>query len=82
MNFVNLVSLYSEMVNEVLFVDQCCCSTSVTFLCISGNFGTWGLTFATCDCTLIYLRNKEDHWNAILAGAATGGILSMRSKIY
>merc|ERR1719184_561820 len=37
---------------------------------LGGNFGTWGLTFAACDCTLIYLRNKEDHWNSI-----TGGVL-------
>ncbi|KAL5257336.1 hypothetical protein ACHWQZ_G012309 [Mnemiopsis leidyi] len=46
---------------------------------LGGNFGTWGLTFAACDCTLIYIRNKEDHWNSITAGAATGGILSLRS---
>jgi len=46
---------------------------------LGGNFGVWGMTFATFDCTLIYLRNKEDHWNSIGAGALTGGILSMRS---
>lgn len=46
---------------------------------LAGNFGVWGLTFATCDCSLIHLRNREDHWNSIMAGAATGGILSIRS---
>ena len=54
---------------------------SLTTSIVSGNFGVWGMTFATFDCTLIYLRNKEDHWNSIGAGALTGGILSMRSEL-
>lgn len=30
------------------------------------------------DCSMVYVRQKEDPWNSILAGAATGGFLQMR----
>ena len=36
--------------------------------------------FSTIDCTLVYLRQKEDPWNSIISGFATGGILAARSK--
>jgi import inner membrane translocase subunit TIM17 len=37
--------------------------------------------FSTIDCTLVYFRQKEDPWNSIISGFATGGILAARSKI-
>lgn len=49
-----------------------------TFPCNTGNFAVWGGTFSSFDCALQYLRNKDDHWNAIASGAATGGVLALR----
>lgn len=43
---------------------------------IAGNFAVWGGMFSTIDCTLVHLRKKEDPWNSIISGAATGGILA------
>ncbi|XP_033332464.1 mitochondrial import inner membrane translocase subunit Tim17-B [Megalopta genalis] len=47
----------------------------------AGNFASWGCLFSTIDCTLIQIRKKEDPWNSIISGAATGGILSARSGL-
>ncbi|KAL8434852.1 hypothetical protein ACSSS7_002818 [Eimeria intestinalis] len=47
---------------------------------VGSAFATWGGIFCAFDCTLAYARGgKEDSWNPVIAGAATGGILSMRS---
>lgn len=46
---------------------------------IAGNFAVWGGMFSTIDCTLVHLRKKEDPWNSIISGAATGGILAARN---
>lgn len=40
----------------------------------------WGGLFSTFDCSLVYLRKKEDPWNAIMSGAMTGGVLSARGE--
>ncbi|KAG6516440.1 mitochondrial import inner membrane translocase subunit TIM17-2-like [Zingiber officinale] len=45
---------------------------------VGGSFAVWGGLFSTFDCSMVYLRQKEDPWNSILAGAATGGFLQMR----
>mmetsp|Transcript_19725 Transcript_19725/g.42842 ORF Transcript_19725/g.42842 Transcript_19725/m.42842 type:complete len:252 (+) Transcript_19725:277-1032(+) len=45
---------------------------------LGGSFANWGLTFSCFDCSLQYLRKKEDPWNAIGAGALTGGFLQLR----
>lgn len=45
---------------------------------VGGGFAVWGGLFSTFDCSLVYLRQKEDPWNSILSGAATGGLLQMR----
>ncbi|XP_050368012.1 mitochondrial import inner membrane translocase subunit TIM17-2-like [Argentina anserina] len=45
---------------------------------VGGSFAVWGGLFSTFDCTMVYLRQKEDPWNSIISGAATGGFLSMR----
>lgn len=46
---------------------------------IGGNFAVWGGMFSTIDCTLVHIRKKEDPWNSIISGAATGGILAARN---
>ncbi|XP_057537037.1 mitochondrial import inner membrane translocase subunit TIM17-2-like [Amaranthus tricolor] len=46
-----------------------------------GGFAVWGGLFSTFDCSMVYLRQKEDPWNSIFAGAATGGFLSMRQGL-
>ena len=45
---------------------------------LGGNFGLWGGLFSSTDCLLIYLRQKDDPYNAIAAGFCTGGILAIR----
>ncbi|KAH0925220.1 hypothetical protein HID58_017476 [Brassica napus] len=45
---------------------------------LGGSFAVWGGLFSTFDCSMVYLRQKEDPWNSIFAGAATGGFLAMR----
>ena len=47
---------------------------------IGGQFAMWGGLFSCIDCSLVYMRKKEDPWNSIVSGAATGGILAARSK--
>eukprot|EP00947_MAST-08B_sp_MAST-8B-sp1_P005820 g5820.t1 len=46
---------------------------------LGGNFAVWGGLFSCFDCTLVAIRQKEDPWNAITAGAATGGVLAARA---
>ncbi|XP_017029191.1 probable mitochondrial import inner membrane translocase subunit Tim17 4 [Drosophila kikkawai] len=48
---------------------------------VAGSFAIWGATFSTVDCALISYRQREDSWNSIISGAATGGILSARNGI-
>ncbi|GBG63540.1 hypothetical protein CBR_g38608 [Chara braunii] len=48
---------------------------------IGGSFANWGALFASFDCTLVYLRKKEDPWNAIAAGAAAGASLQLRQGL-
>ncbi|KAF8112403.1 hypothetical protein N665_0064s0036 [Sinapis alba] len=45
---------------------------------VGGSFAVWGGLFSTLDCAMVYARQKEDPWNSIFAGAATGGLLSLR----
>ena len=45
-----------------------------------GNFGVWGGLFSTFDCTLIYIRGKEDPWSSIASGAITSGLLTARRE--
>ena len=46
-----------------------------------GSFAVWGTLFSICDCTFTYIRKKEDPWNAIASGAATGGLSKTFSAI-
>jgi mitochondrial import inner membrane translocase subunit TIM17 len=45
---------------------------------VGGSFAVWGGLFSSFDCAMVYARQKEDPWNSIVAGAATGGFLAMR----
>lgn len=44
---------------------------------LGGNFGVWGGLFTTFDCSVKSVRQKEDPWNAIIAGFCTGSTLSL-----
>merc|ERR1712142_102040 len=44
-----------------------------------GNFGVWGFCFSAIDCSMVYIRKKEDPWNSITSGAVTGAVLSVRN---
>ncbi|GAB1597959.1 mitochondrial import inner membrane translocase subunit Tim17-A-like [Argonauta hians] len=44
-----------------------------------GNFAVWGGLFSAIDCSLVYMRKKEDPWNSITSGALTGAVLSVRN---
>lgn len=46
---------------------------------LGGSFAVWGTLFSCFDCSFTYMRKKEDPWNAILSGAATGGLLAARA---
>lgn len=46
---------------------------------LGGNFAVWGGLFSSYDCAFMHLRGREDPWNAIAAGAFTGGTLAARS---
>ena len=43
------------------------------------QFAAWGGMFSTIDCGLVAIRQKEDPFNSIFSGAATGAILAVRS---
>ncbi|CAM9772127.1 unnamed protein product [Discosporangium mesarthrocarpum] len=46
---------------------------------LGGNFAVWGGLFACFDCSMVAIRHKEDPWNSIISGAATGGVLALRA---
>ena len=31
---------------------------------IGSSFAVWGGLYSVCDCTLVYVRQKEDPWNS------------------
>jgi len=45
---------------------------------VGGSFAVWGGLFSAFDCALVAVRRKEDPWNPIISGAATGGVLQLR----
>ncbi|CAM0906660.1 unnamed protein product [Alopecurus aequalis] len=45
---------------------------------VAGSFAVWSTLFNTFDCTMVFVRKKEDPWNSIISGASTSGILSLR----
>ncbi|KAJ4879556.1 Mitochondrial import inner membrane translocase subunit TIM17-1 [Raphanus sativus] len=45
---------------------------------VGGSFAVWGGLYSSFICAMEYARQKEDSWNTVFAGAATGGLLSLR----
>jgi len=41
----------------------------------------WGLVFSSFDCSLGYVRQRDDPWNAIGSGFLTGGVLAARAGL-
>ncbi len=48
---------------------------------LGGSFAIWGTLFSIFDCSIASLLKKEDPWNAIISGAAAGGVLALRGGI-
>ncbi|KAJ0491331.1 hypothetical protein HanOQP8_Chr12g0430541 [Helianthus annuus] len=48
---------------------------------VASGFAVWCGLISAFDCTMVYVRQKEDPWNSIIAGAATGGFLQMRQGL-
>lgn len=48
---------------------------------LGGSFAIWGTFFSIFDCSIASIRQKEDPWNAIISGAATGGLLALRGGL-
>ncbi len=46
-----------------------------------GNFAAWGGLFSVVDCSLAYVRQKDDPWNSIASGFFTGGLLQVRQGV-
>ncbi|KAM3384418.1 hypothetical protein ACQJBY_008830 [Aegilops geniculata] len=45
---------------------------------IGGSFAVWGTVFSITSCAAVLVRQKEDPWNSVVAGAATHGFLHLR----
>lgn len=67
--------LFGRCVLSLLF---CSADEWLLILWMAGNFAVWGGLFSCFDCTFAAVRKKEDPWNAICAGACTGGLLAAR----
>ncbi|KAK1678979.1 hypothetical protein QYE76_039827 [Lolium multiflorum] len=48
---------------------------------VGGSFAAWGGLYSAFNCTAVYVRQKDDPWNSIAAGAAAGGLLSVRQGL-
>lgn len=68
------------LMNSRLREDHKSMATYFIYLLFSGNFAVWGGLFSAIDCSLVYIRKKEDPWNSITSGALTGAVLSVRSE--
>ena len=62
-----------------LFIELPPLSLSLSLSLSPGNFGVWGCMYSSFDCSLIWLRDKEDPWNSIGSGFLTGGLLMARN---
>ena len=73
---LTFVGLINAPKGQRLFSGLCHVRNRAPFL--GGNFALWGGMFSSMDCLLISYRQKDDPWNAIMAGAVTGGLLAIR----
>ena len=62
-----------------MFVQGSLAAAQQTSLIFARKFAVWDGVFQTIHCTLVHLRKKEDRWNGIISGAATGGIVAVRN---
>lgn len=46
---------------------------------LAGSFAMWAGIYSISECTLLTLRNTDDAFNKIAAGAITGGTLAIRA---
>lgn len=44
-----------------------------------GRFAVFGGLFSVFDCSMVYIRQKEDAWNSIASGAAAAAFLALRN---
>jgi mitochondrial import inner membrane translocase subunit TIM17 len=49
---------------------------------MGAGFAAWGGMFSVVDCSLAYVRQKEDPWNSIGSGFITGGLLQVRRMLF
>ena len=47
----------------------------------TASFAAWGLLFAGFDCSLAWVRRREDPYNSIASGFLTGATLALRSGL-
>lgn len=52
--------------------------TQANYIIPIGSFAMWGGCFSSVDCLMIWYRQKDDPWNAIVSGSITGGVLAVR----
>jgi import inner membrane translocase subunit TIM17 len=48
---------------------------------LGGSFAMWGCIFSISNCCMVYLRNREDPINSVVAGFTTGFVLAIRGGI-
>ncbi|XP_051207188.1 mitochondrial import inner membrane translocase subunit TIM17-1-like [Lolium perenne] len=48
---------------------------------VGGSFAVWGGLFSAFNYAAVYAHQKDDPWNSIAAGAAAGGLLSVRQGL-
>ena len=45
---------------------------------LGGNFATWMGLFGAFQCVLVYITMQDTHFNQVIAGALTGGLINIR----
>ncbi len=45
---------------------------------LGGSFGMWACIFSVSCCGMVYLRQREDPFNSVVAGFTTGFVLAIR----
>jgi import inner membrane translocase subunit TIM17 len=53
-------------------------ATRMNALRVGGSFAVWMSLYSAFDCTAVHVRQKEDPWNSIIAGASASGVLALR----
>lgn len=78
--FIIISALYSITVQQGERLTGSMAAIKARAPVLGGNFGAWGGMFSTFDCAVKGVRQKEDPWNAIIAGFMTGGGLAIRCE--